>query len=131
MVLSLCEVPVLSGSPFEDSKKSDVSEVAVLSCVLEEAEVSVVWEVSVVLLVSVVALDEEDEEESEPVGLFLPQPAISRTAQNKAADKIRAKSFFIIYIISFQKLTVKILPRNKSFSVLLFLYVWKICAFYF
>ena len=103
MVLSLCAVPVLSGSPFEDSKKSDVavvpsavSEVAVLSRVLEEEEVSVV------LLVSVVALDEDDEEEPEPVGLFLPQPAISRTAQNKAADKIRAKSFFIFILYPFK-----------------------------
>ena len=109
MVLSLCAVPVLSGSPFEDSKKSDVSvvpsavsEVAVLSCVLEEAEVSVVREVSVVLLVLVVALDEEEEEEPEPVGLFLPQPAIGRTAQNKAADKIRAKSFFIFILYPFK-----------------------------
>ena len=71
MVLSLCAVPVLSGSPFEDSKKSEVpvlsadSEVPVVSCVLEEAEVSVVREVSVVLLVSVVWLDEEDDEEED------------------------------------------------------------------
>ena len=57
-MFSALALPVLSGSPFEDSKKS---EVPVLSCcVLEEAEVSVVREVSVVLLVSDVALDEEE-----------------------------------------------------------------------
>ena len=67
-------------------------------------------EVFSVLLVSDVSLDEEewdeedeeDEEDSEPVGLFLPHPAKSNTAQERTAARIRAKSFFIfiLYILS-------------------------------
>lgn len=105
-VSSVWDVAVLSGSPFEDSKKSEVS---VPSSVLEADVLSAVSEDEVfsVLLVSDISLDEEewdeeDEEDSEPIGLFLPHPDKSNTAHERTAARIRAKSFFIfiLYILS-------------------------------
>ena len=55
----------------------------------------------------------------------------AKTSMKEPLSGQEKKVFSYLYYISFQKLTVKNLPRNKSFSALLFLYVWKICAFYF
>lgn len=114
-MVSVGDVAVLSGSPFEDSKKSDVS---VLSAVSEDE--TLVREVSSVLLVSDALLDEvewdeDDEEESEPVGLFLPQPARSITAQKRTETAIKAKSFFIFILYILSETHGKIFTAQQKF----------------
>ena len=81
---------VLSSVPFEDSKKSEVFVVREVS--EEEVLCDVVVSESMV---------EEDVVELE--GLFLPQPEKISTAQNKTADNVRIRIFFIFIIYPFEK----------------------------